>query len=220
MDEEPLPNPFDPSQNQTLVDGNVLSGIAAEIEGGPVREKPNFPSFFPLVYHSINLEIQQSYSFAVRMCHFADCSFVWSMFFNCICSFFTEKIKDNLTTIFQDFYLSFLYFVFYSAALFTVQYYPVYRTFRDKKSLKRVILTQIIVLAAFLFLFPGFRGTGIMGVLYIVAAFQYGTKLNCIVGFIFIIWHLINFILQMIIFFTFRSIDEEKDNLLVRSSSI
>ena len=220
MNEEPLPNPFDPSQNSTLVDGNVLSGIAAEIEGGPKKEKPNFPSFFPLVYHSINLEIQQSYSFAVRMCHFADSSFVWSMFFNCICSFFTEKIKDNLTSIFQDFYLSFLSFVFFSATLFYVQYYPVYRTFRDKRNLKRIILTQVIVLFAFFFMFAGFRGTGIMGIVYIVAAFQHGTKLNCVIGFIFTIWHLINFILQIIVFFTFRSIAEEKDNLLVRSPSV
>ena len=220
MNEETLPNPFDPAQNSALIDGDVLSGIAAEIEGGPAKEKPNFPVFFPLVFHSINLEIQQSYSFAVRMCYFAACSFVWSMFFNFLCSFFTEQIKDGKTSIFQDCFLSLLFFIFYSCALFYIQYYPLYCAFRDKKSLHNIIITQYFVVIAFLFLFAGFRGTGIMGIGYICASFEYGSRLTSIIGIIFIIWHFINCVLQIVLFFTLQTISDEKDNLLRRDPSM
>ena len=111
--DDPLPNPFDPAQNAALIDSDVLSGITKEIESGPVAEKPNFPSFWPLAYHSINLEIQQRHSFAVRMCYFGAVSFTWCMFFNFFASFFTECIKDNKSSILQDSFLSFAELVFF-----------------------------------------------------------------------------------------------------------
>ena len=220
MEEEALPNPFDPSQNSALVDGDVLSGITREIDDGPKSEQPNFPSFFPLVYHNISREIQSSYSFAVRMCYFADCSFVWSLFFNFLCSFFTEKIRDHKTSIFQDCFLSLTHFIFTSSVLFYIQYYPLYKTFRAKKSLHNLILTQYFVVIIFFFMFAGFRGTGLIGIGYIIAASNFGSILNIVVGIVFTLWHLLNFILQFILFFIIKGISDEKDNLLTKSSSL
>jgi hypothetical protein len=220
MGEEPLPNPFDPTQNSSLVYCGVLNGIAEEIEDGPKTEKPNFPFFFPLVYHSINLEIQQRYSFAVRMCYSTAISFTICLIFNFFFSFFTTKIYDGKTSILQDLTMSLGLLIFGASLLFYVQYYSVYTTFRDGKPINKILRIQAFVIVAFAFLFLGFRGTGFCGIFYVIAAFNFGSVINKMCGLIITVWHVINFIFEIIFLTTIDSFSTSKDDLLNKEENI
>lgn len=219
MIEEPLPNPFDPAQNGALVSSDVLSGITEEIEDGPKIEKPNFPFFWPIVYHSINLEIQQRYSFIVRMCYCGAVSFTWSLFLNFFASFFTEKINDGKTSTLQDFILSLSALIFFPSVLFYIQYFPVYISFREGKNFNKISTIQNFVIVAMILLCAGFRGTGIIGISYVIDAFKNGSVWNRILGLTFTIWHVVNIFLELIFKFTLMDIIEVKGGLLEKGQS-
>ncbi|EAY19327.1 hypothetical protein TVAG_452410 [Trichomonas vaginalis G3] len=210
MDEQ-LPNPFDPSSYK--IDDEILVGMTHELEKQPEENKPNFPSFWPLVYHNINTEIQQGFSFLVRMTYFTAVSITYCFFWTLLGSIFNFQIKDNKSSLGQDIIMSLSYCVIFPAALFYIQYYPLYVNLRDGKSIGGCILAQLFVVFFAGVTFTGFRGTGFIGIQYTLSAFANGSLINRIVGVVITVWEIFNFILEIIILIHMNEIEDSQGSL-------
>lgn len=206
MDEQ-LPNPFDPANN--IIDNDILVGVTNEIENPQTENHPNFPSFWPLVYHNINIEIQQRYSFLVRMCYFAALSITYCCFWSVVASFFSYSIKDNKSSMSQDIITSITMCVIIPIVIFYMEYYKLYVALRDGTSLHGNVLINLFVVFITGAMICGFRGSGFIGIQYTMLAFKYGSVINRIFGLFITIWEIFNFVLQLILLFQINEISSK-----------
>ena len=75
-----LPNPFDMSIDPVVFNSDLVNeDISAHISEIKQNRNPNFPFFFPIVYHNIAHDIPKRYSYAVKFCLFSFFSFFFNM---------------------------------------------------------------------------------------------------------------------------------------------
>ena len=204
-----LPNPFDIKNNNYLninENINIMEDIDREIDDGPFLKNPNFPFFFPLIYHNINLEIKEKYSSIVRICYYSDLSIFWNLFFSFITTLFSFQINQNYISIIQEIILSLFFLIILPSLIFYIQYYPVYCSFKDELPFKGLFIIQIYIIFIYLFILIGFCGTGIIGILSTIRSLKYGKFINQFLSIIITIWHIFNLMTQFILIFLLKPV--------------
>ena len=204
-----LPNPFDNTPDFTNQNDRIL--LDNINESMPLTDtsskKPNFPSFYPIVYHSIGLEIPQKYSFITRLCYNGMRSFTMALALSVIAEFFSGSIDSLMIVMWREIVLSLFIFFICPAALCYGQYYPLYCAIRDEKPNPTLTPFQFFTIFVFFFLLIGIPGTGIIGIGYLIVSFRCGSLVNKIFSIIITIWHLFNFIIQFMLLFLITPIN-------------
>lgn len=218
-----LPNPFDTfSDNRNnihpmLSDRNCLSvpkiatfkdnsndyiGNDSDVYLSNSRRKnPNFPPFFPMVYHSIGLEIPHKYSFIIRICYYCALSFSYVLMLTFFAELFSNHIDNLLIVRWRELILSFFILLVCPASLFYAQYFPLYHAIRDEKQNFSLIPFQFFTILFFFFIFLGIPGTGMIGICYFLICHKCGSIFTEILSFIITAWHFFNLVVEIIILF-------------------
>ncbi|OHT04957.1 hypothetical protein TRFO_27465 [Tritrichomonas foetus] len=205
-----LPNPFDSTpdyvqQNDSLFETNNIS------ESLPITDttgkKPNFPSVFPIVYHSINLEIPQKYSFITRLCYNETSSFFLVTLLTLIAECFSGQIESSMIVMWREIVLSLFILIICPAALVYGQYYPLYCAIRDERPNPTLIPFQFFTIFIFFFILVGIPGTGIIGIGYLIVCYRCGQLINKIFATLITIWHFFNFVIQFMLLFLISPIN-------------
>lgn len=193
-----LPNPFDTAKNVSSVhDSTDLEGLVREFDSGQTgnEQPPNFPPFYPLVYHNIGQEIPQKYVYIVRINLITAYSFTASMIFNFLGSFFSTQMESPyFSSAFREIFLAFINLIILPISLFYVQYYPFYKAVRDEGQNRAIVPVQIMVIIIFGLLLIGFPGTGNAGIIYATEAFNYGGYGTKFFSVVMVIWHFVDFV--------------------------
>ena len=205
-------NPFDSSVvvSGESLDSNSLENISREADANQRENSsvPNFPPFYPLIYHNIRFEIPPKRLFIVRLNFFTAISIIISLAFSFIGSLFSFLFDScNELTCFhvgKEIFLSFVNCIVWTAILFYNQYYPFYTSMRDETSNNSLIIVQLFTIFILLVFLIGIPGTGFIGVVYLYASFESGTVVNRFFGFVLSFWHFINLLLEIVIFFLMR----------------
>lgn len=220
--EEPkkaLPNPFDTAailaENEN---GLLLEGLDREVEQSNNDHTPNFPFFYPVIYHSINLEISQKRSFIVRTAYLTANSIMYSLAFSILISLL--YISPRGAKLFQNTILASFNCIFGSIILFYCQYFPFYYAFKDEQPNKTSIPTQIGLLTILFISLLGFPNTGSYGMFTTYDAFKSDKSFAKFFGVIITIWKLMNFVLEFIIFILMRPLFNTNEGLLSQTESL
>ncbi|KAK8896460.1 hypothetical protein M9Y10_014360 [Tritrichomonas musculus] len=165
------------------------------------RRSPNFPPFFPIVYHSIGLEIPNKYSFIIRMCYYCALSFSYVLIFSFFAQMFSDEIDSLLIIRWRELILSFFILLICPISLFYGQYFPLYYAIRDEKQNFSLIPFQFFTIFFFFFFFIGIPGSGTIGIWYFIICSRYGSVITKIISMIVTIWHFLNLMIEVIILF-------------------
>ncbi|OHS98007.1 hypothetical protein TRFO_35689 [Tritrichomonas foetus] len=217
-EKQSLPNPFDSSKSGNISnhEPQLLEGLVRELRENSDNSAmpPNFPSFYPVTYHNINLEIPQKRSFIVRLNYLFAQSICLSLLFSVFAALFSFGIDScvNSCTSFAGFhfgkeiFLSMVNLVFGVALVFHVQYFPFYAAVRDETPTRSAIPVQVATIAALCVLLAGVPGTGAVGIGYAYIAFKYGKWMNKFFSFVISAWHLLNIVGEAVVFLMMRPI--------------
>jgi hypothetical protein len=162
---------------------------------------PNFPSFFPLVYHNINQEIPQKYSNLVRLSLAAAKSFFYSTFCTVLAQFFSDQIDSDLIFRWREMVLSTFVLLLCPLSLLYGQYWPLYRSIRDETIGRSLVPFQVVCVFVMAFVLAGVPGSGMIGVGYAIVAFRSGETVNKVAATVLTFWQFANTILQLIVLF-------------------
>lgn len=204
-----LPNPFDASSTLHTEAANVLDNPLHDSMPIPdtTAKKANFPALFPVVYHSIGLEIPQKYSFICRMCFNETRSFLFVMIVSFFAECFSGQIDSYLIVKWREIVLSLFLLLICPAALVYGQYYPLYCAIRDEKPNSSLIPFQFFTIFVFFFILIGIPGTGLIGIGYMIVCYRCGQLVNQILATLITVWHFLNFVIQFILLFLISPIN-------------
>lgn len=213
-------NPFDSAINVSGegLEPSSLENLSRESEKSQNENEsnPNFPSFYPLFYHNISFEIPPKRMFTVKLNFFTAISITLSLLFSFVGSLFSFLITTckELTcfNVGKEIFLSFVNCVLGTTLLFYNQYYPFYVSMRNETSNNALIIVQVVVIFVLLINFIGIPGTGSIGIVYLYASFESGTVVNQFFGFVATLWHLVNLLLEIAVFFLMRPLFKTSRN--------
>lgn len=215
----PLPNPFDTSFNkpnskfpEILAANEFLISDSTEFEVSYSHIKsqtPNFPLFFPIVYHSIGIEIPQKYSFITRMCYCVALSFSYVLLFSFFMQMFSKNIESYLIIPWRELILSSFILMVCPAALFYSQYFPLYYSIRDQKPNPSLIPFQFCIIFFMIFFAAGIPGSGVIGLGYAIICYNQSNIIQQVISLIITGWHFLNLIFEIIIFFLIIPINSD-----------
>ena len=210
--EQLLPNPFDHLAEINLTDdhhkSNDLEGIQREtIEEN--SDEPNFPFFYPLVYHNIHHQIQPVYSSVVSMAYYTALSFTFSLILQFITSFFAKNISS--ITPQSVIFLALVQIFILPVLLFYAQYFPLYNSFRDQKRNKSFLWVQGFTIAIFALELLGIPSTGSVGIIYLFLIKKpqncsISPTINIVLGVVLLVWHFADLLCEIVIFFKIKSL--------------
>ena len=193
-----LPNPFD-SKIDPMVPHESL--IHEDTTCQQTNQKPNFPFFFPIIYHNIKNDIPQKYSNAVRFGYYGFCSFSLNLLISFLSQCFSGFIQSYLIVPWREIIMSLFTLLIAPLTLFYCQYYPIYISARDNERNTALVPIQFFVIFILFFLFIGVPGTGVIGIGYTIISFKYGGLVNKILSFVSTTWGFVNIVLQVKILF-------------------
>lgn len=226
QEKTPLPNPFDLNTkgHSTSSEPQILDGIIHELnhEARDNLQTPNFPYFYPLVYHNINLEISQKRSFLARTAYFFTRSTSLSLLLQFISSFFSYQIdvEGSLSGfhVIKEIFLSLFILFIGTSLIYYVQYYSFYCSIRDETPNSTALPMQVYTIITLSVLVLGIPGTGTIGLIYTYLAFQKGKWLIQFLSVVVTIWQSLNLIGEIIVYFLIRPVFkpvEEHETLIV-----
>jgi hypothetical protein len=204
----PLPNPFDVSQDweRELIEPSVL---AEPVAVRPELRAPNFPFFFPLIYHNIDAEIPSVQVKTVKLMFYGATSFAFNLFFCFLTSFFSANLQSEpaLTSFHfsKEFVMSLFFFLVFSPLIFYVQYFPFYDSARGNSVSKSARIIQLFVMGIICVFLLGIPGTGMVGILYAVAAFRSDSSISRFLASIATVWHGVNAGVEFVVFAHLRT---------------
>ena len=167
-----LPNPFaQATQSSPLNESADLEGLERELQNDQEKQ-PNFPSFYPIVYHSISAEIPRNFTFIMKFTYWSDCFFSLYCVFQFLVILFSFTIKSELFSPWRDIILSFCALLILPALLFYAQYYPFYCAVRDEMTQKShlVLVQTYVVFILFIILTMAETISSARAILYIYRA--------------------------------------------------
>jgi hypothetical protein len=200
--EQRLPNPFDVSAcANDFSQPSLEHGVDEPAAHFP--RAPNFPPLCPVIRRDIGGDIPPDHSLLVRMMFFAATSVALSMVFCVLVAFFSASLatSPHIGSLHagKKGFLSLVHAAFGRPAIFYVQYVPFYRAARDGAQSRAALIVQIFVVAAVAVFFIGVPGTGMVGIIYVVAAFSDGQATNQILAGAATIWHAVNLVVEVFI---------------------
>lgn len=195
-----LPNPFEAPQK--LSDFNeahpLIESISEAIAKGEPAKEPNFPSFFPVVYHNLN-EIPKRYTGVLSLCLFGCKSFFWVLLTTVFAQIFSNRINSVLIFRWREMILSVFMLIICPLALLYAQYYPLYVSIRDEKMKHSLVPFQFFTIFVMVFMGLGLPGSGMIGLWYTIITFHEGAGVNQLFSTLITLWHLANVVIQIII---------------------
>jgi hypothetical protein len=200
--DQPLPNPFDMSP--CAADFSLPSlDQGADEPAAHFPRAPNFPPLCPVFHHDIGGDIPPNLSLLVRMMFLGALSVSLSLVFCVLVAFFSASIatSPHIGSLHagKEVFLSLVHVAFGPPTVFFVQYVPFYRAARDGVHSHTAHTVQVFVVAAVAVFFIGVPGTGMVGVVYVVAAFRDGEAANQALAGIATIWHAVNLVVEVLI---------------------
>lgn len=201
-----LPNPFD--MTNAGGDGNLLEGLEHELDRSNAEDgdrSPNFPPFYPLVYHNIRAEISPRMSTSVNFMYYLALSFTCSLVASFIASFFSGGMKTCDTTLNsfhwgKEVFMSLFYAIFFPAVIWFVQYWPYYKAMRADDVYVAGEIIQLFVIGILAVFVLGLPGTGMIGFCYMVSAFRHGSGMNKLLSLLLTLWHGTTFIGEIFLY--------------------
>ena len=209
-----LPNPFaQASQSLNLIDSPDLEGLEREM-GNEQEKPPNFPSFYPLVYHSISTEIPHNYSFVVKFAYSSAWFFTFYCIFQFIFTIFAAGVKHFRLSPARDIFLALAIVLILPVLLFYLQYYPFYCSLRDEQpQSKGLVAVQIYVIFILLIILIGIPGTGCIGIWWTIIMKKNRHWFLTILGVALCIWDALNIIAQICLLFMMKPLLQNKGRI-------
>lgn len=209
-----LPNPFAAAALAGLPpDSADLEGLEREMSTKQEKQ-PNFPSIYPLFYHSISTEIPQNYHFVIKMAYLAARSFTFFCIFQFFGSFLTFSFENAEISPISNIVLSFSLLVVLPALLFYVQYYPLYCALRDDDCrAEKLIYVQIYVIFVQILIMIGIPDTGCIGIWWTIVAETFAPGFVVFCGTVFCTWEVFNITLQILVLIKMKPIIEGKGRI-------
>jgi hypothetical protein len=198
----PLPNPFDvsPSANDFSLP-SLEHGVDEPAAYFP--KAPNFPPLCPVFRHDIAGDIPPNHSLIVRMMFLAAMSVALSLAFCVLVAFFSSSFatSPHIGSMHagKEVFLALVHAAFGTPVIFHVQYLPFYRATRDGAQSRTAYTVQVFVVGAVTVFFIGVPGTGMVGIVYVVAAFRDGGVANQVLAGVATIWHAVNLVVEILI---------------------
>ena len=217
---ETLPNPFDLSGLDNLQDSLVLEGLEREMNHNSenINRNPNFPPFLPVIDVNIASDIPSRKQLQIYMMFASAISFSLSLIFSILVSLFSSSLSENSSLAsmhwWKELIMSIFHAAVFPAALFYVQFWPWYKAIRDESGYQSMATIQIFVIVVHAIFVLGLPGTGMIGVVYLVAAFSSGGTVLTALSAVVSIWHALNLVLQFVIY-AFLKTSEQEGNLLL-----
>ena len=209
-----LPNPFaQATQSSLLAESTDLEGLERELRNDQEKE-PNFPSFYPIVYHSISAEIPRNFAFIIKFAYFSACFFTLYCVFQFLVILFSFTIKTELFAPWRDIVLGLCTLLILPALLFYAQYYPFYCAVRDERTQKtHLVLVQTYVVFILILILIGFPGTGTVGIWWTIIVKDTGSWFFSLLGSILCIWNIISIIFQFYLLISMRPMLENSGRI-------
>ena len=219
-DPQALPNPFDLSGMTGSPDGSVLEGLERELHpnSDESNRRPNFPPLCPVISINISCDISPRRQRDVRIMLFGAISHSLVLLFSVFIAILSSPLSGGSVTAFhwwKELLMSLFYMLVFPGALFFCQFWPFYRSCRDDVPLRSHAVQVIVLIVHGIFLI-GLPGTGMVGIVYAVAAVQTGTGLLAGLATVASLWHALNFGVQCLVI-GFTGTTEQNGALLVSS---
>ena len=202
-----LPNPFDHVEEITATDDIRLTDmekIKREIinENEETSNEPNFPFFYPIVYHNISNDIPPFYSKIVSMAYLVSISFTFSLIVQFLGTFFSKNIKN--TSYGSSIVASLVQIIILPILLFYLQYFPFYKSIKYQKRSSSTLKVQLFVIFIFLLEFIGIPSTGSIGIVYLFSRNEKTSIICSFFGYTLTFWHLVDLLCEIILFFRMK----------------
>lgn len=218
----PLPNPFD----MTSTDGHLLEGLERELEHTAPEEgdrSPNFPVFYPLVYHNIRVEISPRLSGSVKLMYWLTLSFSMCLLTSFVASLFSGGMSSCDTSMNgfswgKELFMSLFHLLVFPAVMWFAQYWPYYKATKADDLYIAAETVQIFAIGIVGVFMLGIPGTGMVGFLYMVSAFKNGNALNRLFSLVITLWHGSTFIGEIFLYGLLRTPQVTNEaNLLIET---